>query len=86
MLNKSELLAMEFNGLYLPLFLDCQISIFQKRCNGHVLQCQALTTSWFLKKDIFIKAVLHLILDKKIRKIDKSLEMDVINVVFPMKF
>ena len=38
------------------------------------------------EKDIFIKAVLHLILDKKIQKIDKGLGMDVINVFFPMKF
>ena len=84
-MDKNELLAEEFIGLYLPLF-ECQISIFQKRCNGRVLQWQALTTLWFLKKDIFIKAVLHLILDKKIQKIDKGLGMDVINVVFPMKF
>ena len=85
-MDKSELLAVEFIGLHLPVSFECQISMFQKRCNGRVLQWQALTTSWFLKKDIFIKAVLHLILDKKIRKIDKGLGMDVINVVFPMKF
>ena len=84
-MDKNELLAEEFIGLHLPLF-ECQISIFQKRSNGHVFTMASLTTLWFLKKDIFIEAVLHLILDKKIRKIDKGLGMDVINVVFPMKF